>query len=275
MVFVDLDLARRLEGIETWCAAEYGRARLAAWPARDTMVVLVAGGVACFLGSGSPMNEIRGMGMAGPVSGDELEVAGRVFFDRGEPAKVNVCPLADASLLEGLVTRGYRPTGFEDVLYRTLDGSGTSLNVPDGIDLSWVGPDEVEVCGETLARGFAAPEEPGPEMLEIFGLSRRVEGMAALLARVDGGPAGASALLIRDGLAMLCGAATLPSYRNRGIQAAMSHARLAHAARLGCALATVGAAPGSTSHRNAERLGFRVAYTKLVLLRDPSWPSPA
>ena len=75
--------------------------------------------------------------------------------------------------------------------------------------------------------------------------------------------------MIRDGLAMLAGAATLPPYRNRGIQTALARVRLAHASAAGCDLVTMGAEPGSTSHRNAERLGLRVAYTKLVLLRDP------
>jgi GNAT superfamily N-acetyltransferase len=270
MVIVDLGLARRLEGIETWCASEYGRARLATWPEKDTAVVTVAGGVACFLGSGSPMNEARGMGMAGAVSGDELEEMERVFLGRGVPAKVNVCPLADATLLEGLAARGYRATGFEDVLFRTLDGSETFPEAPAGLLLEWVGRGEIGVCGEVLARGFAAPEEPTPDMREIFALSARVEGMAGWLARVDGEPAGASALVIRDGLAMLSGAATLPRYRNRGIQTALAHARLAHASKSGCGLAAIGALPGSTSHRNAERLGFRVAYTKLVLHRDPA-----
>ncbi len=44
--------------------------------------------------------------------------------------------------------------------------------------------------------------------------------------------------------------------------------RLDYAAAAGCQLATMGALPGSTSQRNAERLGFRVAYTKLVLVRE-------
>ena len=107
-------------------------------------------------------------------------------------------------------------------------------------------------------------------MLGIGGLTARVGGMLGLLARVEGEPAGAASLLIRDGLAMLCGASTLPRFRNRGIQTALFHARLAHAAQAGCKIAQFGAEPGSTSHRNAERRGFRVAYTKLVLVRDPA-----
>jgi hypothetical protein len=40
-------------------------------------------------------------------------------------------------------------------------------------------------------------------------------------------------------------------------------ARLRHAAEHGCDLATMGAAPGSASQRNAERQKFRIAYTRI------------
>jgi hypothetical protein len=268
MIFADLDLARRLEGIEAWCGAECARARMQIRPEADTAAVAVAGGYAFFFGEGSPLTEAKGMGMSGPVSDEDLEAMERVFSDRGVPAKVMVCPLADPSLLEGLARRDFRPIGFEDVLYRALDRFETFTMPPREFAADWAGPDETELYGLTLARGFVAPDEPGPELLEIAAMAARVEGMKGLLAQVDGVPAGAASLLIRDGLAMLGGASTLPAHRNRGIQTSLAYMRLDHAAAAGCKLATMGAAPGSTSHRNAERLGFRVAYTKLVLFRD-------
>jgi GNAT superfamily N-acetyltransferase len=178
--------------------------------------------------------------------------------------------MADPSLLQGLAARGYRPTGFEDVLYRELDREETSPPPPEGVDVAWAGPDEARIVAETLARGFVAPEEPSTGILETVAISSKVSGVSSLLARVEGRPAGGASLLIRDDMAMLAGAATLPPYRNRGIQTALAHARLARASRAGCDLVTMGAEPGSTSHRNAERLGLRVAYTKLVMVRDPS-----
>jgi GNAT superfamily N-acetyltransferase len=269
MIFSNHDLARRLEGLEARFSAECARARREIRPESDTMALAVAGGFALYLGDDSPLTEAKGLGMAGPVSPEELEAMERVFHDRGVAAKVMVCPMADPSLLEGLAARGYRPVGFEDVLYRELDRGETSPPPPDGVDLAWAGPDEMEIVAETLARGFVAPEEPGPGLLEIAAIAAKLEGLASLLARVGGKPAGGASLLIRDGLAMLAGAATLPPYRNRGIQTALARVRLAHASRAGCDLITMGAEPGSTSHRNAERLGFRVAYTRLVVLRDP------
>lgn len=45
-------------------------------------------------------------------------------------------------------------------------------------------------------------------------------------------------------------------------QTALLRARLRYAADRGCTVATVGALPGSQSQRNAEKQGFRVAYTR-------------
>jgi GNAT superfamily N-acetyltransferase len=67
---------------------------------------------------------------------------------------------------------------------------------------------------------------------------------------------------MHDGVAILAGASTVPEFRCRGLQAALLHARLEHAARAGCDLAMMAALPGSGSQRNAERRGFRIAYTR-------------
>ena len=50
--------------------------------------------------------------------------------------------------------------------------------------------------------------------------------------------------------------------RKQGAQLALLESRLLHAAERGCDLAMICAAPGSASQRNAERHGFRIAYTR-------------
>ena len=97
-----------------------------------------------------------------------------------------------------------------------------------------------------------------------------MEHASSFLALIDGEPVGGGAVLVHRGLALLAGAATLPAYRNRGVHAALHHARLALARRRGCDLAAQGAEPGSTSQRNAERRGLRVAYTRAILVREPA-----
>ena len=54
-----------------------------------------------------------------------------------------------------------------------------------------------------------------------------------------------------------------PDARKQGAQRALLEARLAYAAQQGCDLAMMAAAPGSASQRNAERQGFRIAYTRI------------
>jgi hypothetical protein len=51
--------------------------------------------------------------------------------------------------------------------------------------------------------------------------------------------------------------------RRRGLQGALLQERMRYAAEHGCGLAMMVAEAGSNSQRNAERKGFRVAYTRL------------
>jgi len=60
------------------------------------------------------------------------------------------------------------------------------------------------------------------------------------------------------GVAQLCGAATLPAHRRRGVQSALLASRLHDAARQGCDIAVVTTQPGSKSQQNVQRQGFLV-----------------
>lgn len=75
-------------------------------------------------------------------------------------------------------------------------------------------------------------------------------------------PIASGAVFVHDGVALLAGASTVPEGRRRGAQLALLDTRRRYAASNGCDLAMMCAAPGSASQRNAERNGFRVAYTR-------------
>jgi GNAT superfamily N-acetyltransferase len=67
---------------------------------------------------------------------------------------------------------------------------------------------------------------------------------------------------MHDEVALFAGASTVPELRRRGLQAALLQERMRYAFDRGCDLAMIVAAPGSESQRNAERNGFRIAYTR-------------
>ena len=70
-------------------------------------------------------------------------------------------------------------------------------------------------------------------------------------------------LSTHDGVALFGGAATVPELRRLGLQGALLEGRMRFAFEQGCDLAMMLAQAGSESQRNAERKGFRVAYTRL------------
>jgi GNAT superfamily N-acetyltransferase len=94
-------------------------------------------------------------------------------------------------------------------------------------------------------------------------VSARAADTYTFLAEADGVPIATGSLHVHEGVAVLAGASTIPSARRRGAQNALLSARLAFARGHGCDLAVMGALPGSASQRNAERNGFRVAYTRI------------
>ena len=73
------------------------------------------------------------------------------------------------------------------------------------------------------------------------------------------------------GVALLSADGVAPAFRGRGLQLALIHARMAWAAARGCELVTASTEPLTASQRSYEKAGFRCAYPKLVMVRDPFW----
>lgn len=81
-------------------------------------------------------------------------------------------------------------------------------------------------------------------------------------------PAGQGVVIRQHKVFALCGAGTLTEYRGHGLQTALLRVRMAAAAMAGCEYAVVVTQGGTTSQRNAERLGFRVAYSKVTVIKQ-------
>jgi GNAT superfamily N-acetyltransferase len=265
----DLDLARRLEETESFASEAFAREFSRRRPEVGVAVEPLAGGRAVFAGPGSPLTEAKAMGLHGPVTEADLDRLEAFYFGRGEPCRVFVCPMADPSLVEGLGRRGYRLSGFENFLAMPLVPDDSGAPATPGIEVRPAEPDVADLYASVVTPNFAGPEGPSDDLRDMLASMFGMGHCSAFLAFVDGQPAGGGAVLIHRGVALLAGAATLLPYRNRGVHAALHHARLALARRSGCDLAAQGAQPGSTSQRNAERRGLRVAYTRAVLVRDP------
>lgn len=263
--FADLNFARRLEMAET-LSPDRVRALQRFWP--DATSEVIAGGTAIFGGQTYPANHIVGMGLYGPVTLDDVERVEEFYRSRGVSCEIVVSPLADPALRDLLAPRGYRITEFNSVLIRQLDDSAL-VPPAGGITVEPVTKETERAWDRVIAQGFA---EYGSLPENLFAAWATLPDGLNFLARVNGEPAGGGmgAILRQAGIAALFGTATVPEFRGRGVQTALINRRLWEAARQGCEYAVVSTMPGSGSQRNMERRGFRVAYTKIVMVR--SWP---
>lgn len=235
-------------------------------PQANVATCEVAGGLAVYLGDGSPVNQVVGLGFAAPLEAAEAEAVEDFFGDRGQRPLAVVSPLADASVIERLGERGWVADGFENVLVRALP-QGEPIESIEGVEVrECVGDEERSLWAQIAAIAFSSPLEPLPQQISLARVAAARPGARLLLAFVDGRPAACGELSIVDSLAWLSADGTLPHFRRRGAQRALQCARLAMAADAGCTLAVSEALPGSASQRNMERIGFSVAYTRVDLV---------
>lgn len=265
----DIALARRLERAEAAANAAFVEARAVARPELSAGWIDVDGTWAMFDGAESPLTQTFGLGLFAELSSEQLDEIEAFFAGRGAATHHEVSPLAGPRQLQLLPQRGYVPIEQSTVLVCPLTSETLSmLRPPDGIDVRQSAVADADGWAELAARGWG--EQPGlADFMRDFGsITARARGVSTFVAQLDGSSVATGAMSIHDGVALLAGASTLPAARRRGAQAALLAARLAEAVRLGCDLAMMAAAPGSTSQCNAERQGFRVAYTRTKWRRD-------
>jgi hypothetical protein len=262
--FVDLALARRLERAEARSNADFveGRARL--FPDSGATWIEVAGAYAMYDGVASPCTQTFGLGVLGKVTSTEMARLEEFFERRGAPVHHEVSPLADPEVLGLLNERGYQPFELTSVMFRPISRD-VHLQAPrnDRIHVRPIRDDEGDLWARTAAAGWVEAVEIADQILDMCLVCTSKSGLCALLAELDGRAVAAGALSIRDGVVLLAGASTIPEARKQGAQLALLEARLRAGAEAGCDLAMMCAAPGSSSQRNAERHGFRIAYTRI------------
>lgn len=257
--FADLALARRLELTEGHGNAAFVEAQARIDPSSGAIWKQAGGTFAMFAGVGSPITQTFGLGLHQPLIERDLEAIERFFTTKGSGVFHEVCPLSGVETTAMLVKRGYRPCEMSNVLFQPIDSTKRIATNPGLTTRLASNADEVRY-GKTAARGWSEHPEVMPYIEGFAKLS--LASATCFFAERDGVPIATAALFMHSGTALLAGASTVPEGRRQGAQNALLDARLQHAAAHGCDLAMMVAAPGSSSQRNAERQGFRIAYTR-------------
>jgi GNAT superfamily N-acetyltransferase len=257
-------LAIRLERAEAIQLARAGRPFLAG-------ALAVAGGLAVSKGARSPSSAAFGLGLARPVSAEELDRVEAHLGALGGEVRIELCAHADPSLASELARRGYRLERMLLVLSRAAvpPPAGTRARTwarQGSLHVREIEPGEERAFANAFALahlGRPPTEDGGEDLLALPRADR-----CACFAAFDGPtPVAVAVSSEHERIATFSGAGVLPAWRGRRLQLALVLARFAWAARHGCEIAAAAVAPGGASQRTLERVGFRVAYSKAVMVR--------
>jgi len=260
--YVDLALARRLERMEGHANARFVESRARVSPQVGATWTEAGGAYAMFDGVGSPLSQTFGLGVFEPVTPWALEALEVFFTSRGADVFHEVSPLADPGTLAQLNDRGYRPCELTSVLFQPLD-LGALAPPASTFTIRPVVRDEREQWANAAIEGWSEFPEVREFMASFGPTAAGAADSYPFLVLDREAPIATGSLSLHGNVALLAGASTVPGARGRGAQRALLAARLRFAAEQGCTLAMMCASPGSTSQRNAERNGFRIAYTRI------------
>lgn len=159
---------------------------------------------------------------------------------------------------------GFCQMGFSTAMY------GKPMNTvaaqsKNGVEVREVRSDEIDLFLDLYQDGFGLPrlDQAEKHVVQAW-LDQARSKLYLCLARVCDVPVGIGVLFIKDGIGLLADATTLRQFRGKGCHAALVQHRIEQAAQRQCELLTSFVEFGSVSHRNVERAGLRVGYTKAL-----------
>ncbi len=201
MVTDDLHTRRRLASVENFIACT--EAMKSRSPEVGAAYIEIGGGCAAFNGRESPMTYATSLGCAGVVTSREIEVLEEFFRDhKASHSTFEVIGFADQSLRRILLERGYAER-------TVLQGWSKELNVSESsrlkahIQVRPLLPGEEDLWIEVVARGHNNSGEIPEWVLHMLGSLGFVPKVTALVALVDGRPAGGAVVFVRHGVAFL------------------------------------------------------------------------
>lgn len=263
-IFADISLSRRLEQAEGLSNAAFIDARAKTFPDRKASWCKVGGTMAMYDGATSPLTQTFGLGLFDTPTTKDLEELESFFISGGSHTYHEVSPLADSATWTLLNQRNYHPIEFTSLLYQNLPpGHVAPIEENKALKVKICHDDEQAIWTKTIVEGWSEFAEFAPLLNEMGEVNAVRTDVKLFLAELEGHAIAAGLLSIHEGVALLAGASTIPSGRRHGAQLALLQSRLQYAREQGCDLAMMGAAPGSSSQRNAERNGFRIAYTRI------------
>lgn len=192
------------------------------------------------------------------------------FRSRKLPTSIQISSMADTATTDLLAREGFEADWQRCVLAAHADTSTghrlpAGVPLPAGVRVTRVRENTVTDWLSVLATSNEDASQHARATSDEFGLAaRHVDGAVELLASVDGHPAACGSLQPVNGVGWLGGAATVSTFRQRGLQGLLIDTRIQVASRAGLEIVAATATPGSSSMRNLERAGLALSDVQTV-----------
>ncbi|MBJ9992785.1 MULTISPECIES: GNAT family N-acetyltransferase [unclassified Paenibacillus] len=218
------------------------------------------GGAAAFYSQAMPWPQFNTVKGIGEQEAERLDEILEFYRKRQGRCQFEVVPSkSHPKLMKALFDQGYYQTGYHATLYGEPRSCET---VREHITIRELAADEMDLYAEIHCLGTGLPISGKHHIADNNIVLYDRDGWKFYAGWVNGRPAGVGVMYIQDDTASLTFATTLAEYRNQGVQQALLEKRITEAHQSGCQIVVGQAAYASTSHRNMERAGLKLGYTR-------------
>jgi GNAT superfamily N-acetyltransferase len=213
--------------------------------------------------------------LVGDETFEQLDEIIAYFAEQREPCHVEWNPgncyrpdTWNDELGRRLLDRGFLPGGFRCVWFREI-----LADAPDdapAVSVRHFGPDQLDAFLRLLAVIEQQTDEQKAQARLSVLYGEGDPRWHHYIGYVDDVPCSTATLFASGRIGYLEWSQTLQAYRGRGCHQALIRRRLADASAAGCESAFAVTDIGTSSARNLQRQGFRLAYNYVMLVRQPS-----
>ncbi|MEO1277809.1 MAG: GNAT family N-acetyltransferase [Planctomycetota bacterium] len=242
----------------------------------QALAVGQGGGVVAFKEGVDWLSGAIGCGLDRSITDAGVDRIANFLRSRGATPSIDLTDLVGEEAFNVLSRAGLALKQVERVFARDL-GALEEPEAAPGVRIEPLDVDDddaVRALVRHRVEGFTKPgEAPSDGDFEAAESSQRHPRSRGFIAYADGELAGTCGMEIMElapaqgeppvRLASLWGAVVSEPFRRRGIQAALIARRLRQGIEEGCSVAVIECEPGIPTERNAIRLGFSLAYTRL------------
>ena len=209
---------------------------------------------------GPAFNTVRGLN---EQDLSHIEEIFRFYENLSINFRVEIAPPNSSEMLfRKLAELGFYQSGFHaSFLGEVKDLKKSKL---PSLEIHSLKKDEFDLFASIYVAAFGLPAFIQDGIKQNNEVLFEVPGWEFYVAYKQEVPVGIAVLYVQGELATLAAAATLPGYRNMGVQSELLQKRIEIAMEKGARYITSEATYGSGSHRNMERAGLKLAYTKAI-----------